>query len=197
VLRRAEALAENESELLDRCRRGDAAAWRELVERHARSVFALCYRFSGRVDLAEDLTQEAFARVYQQLGRYRPADGAFGAWLATVARNLAIDQLRRTRQERLRRVDGEVMEHVASPDGNPERALQREERARLVRRGLHGLVPELRTPLVMRDLAGMSYDEIAHSMALPLGTVKSRINRARLELARRLLGLAGGVVEVE
>jgi RNA polymerase sigma-70 factor (ECF subfamily) len=190
-------LADSESEVLDRCRRGDAAAWRELVDRHARPVFALCYRFAGRADLAEDLTQETFARVYQQLGRYRTADGSFGAWLATVARHLAIDHLRRTKQERLRRVDGQIMEQMPTQHDNPERAVEREERARLVRRGLGGLVPELRMPLVLRDLAGMSYDEIAHSMALPLGTVKSRINRARIELARRIVGLAGGALGVE
>jgi RNA polymerase sigma-70 factor (ECF subfamily) len=190
-------LVDNETERLDRCRRGDPAAWRELVECHARSVFGLCYRLLGRVDLAEELSQETFARVYQQIDRYRVTEGAFGAWLAAVARNLVIDHLRRTRQERMRRVDGEIMEHMASPRDNPERALERSERVRLVRRGLNGLTPELRTPLVLRDLAGQSYDEIAGSLALPLGTVKSRINRARLELARRILGLAGGAAVVE
>jgi RNA polymerase sigma-70 factor (ECF subfamily) len=190
-------LAESDSELLERCRRGDPGAWRDLVESHARSVFALCYRFVGRVDLAEELTQDTFARVYQQLGRYRVADGSFGAWLATVGRNLAIDHLRRTRQERLRRVDGEVMERIPTSEASPERIVERAERVNLVRRGLRGLAPELRLPLVLRDLSGMSYDEIARSLALPLGTVKSRINRARLELARRIVGLTGGAAVVE
>ncbi len=147
--------------------------------------------------MAEDLTQEAFARVYEQIDRYRENDGAFGAWLTTVARNLAIDHWRRLRVERERTTTSEALDRLPAGDSGPERALERHERVRLVHRGLRGLTPDLRLPLVLRDLAGLSYDEIARSLALPEGTVKSRINRARLELARRLVGLGAAAQAAE
>jgi len=184
-----EGLTDNDSDLLSRCRGGDEGAWRELVQRHTRRVFALSYRFTGRVDEAEDLTQEIFVKVYQTLDRYRAGDGSFTAWLMAVARNQAIDQYRRRRQERLRRVeDPEIIDGTASGEEGPLPGLEREERVRLVHRGLRALPPDLRLPLILCDLQGLPYDEIATTLHLPLGTVKSRINRARLELAKRLLG---------
>ena len=190
-------LTTTDSDLLPACRGGDEAAWRSLVELHTRKVFGLAYRFTGRVDEAEDLTQEVFVKVYQTLHKYREADGPFGAWLMAVARNHAIDHHRRGRQERARRTeDPIVLETAPAREEHPIAGLEREERARLVHRGLRALPPELRLPLILCDLQGLSYDEIAKSLEVPLGTVKSRINRARLELAKRLLGrrheLAGG-----
>jgi RNA polymerase sigma-70 factor, ECF subfamily len=176
-------------DLLPRCRRGDEAAWRELVSRHTRRVFALAYRFTGRVDESEDLTQEVFVKVYQTLDRYREGEGAFGAWLMTVARNHAIDHYRRRRQDALRKTEEpEVLDTVASGDEGPLRSLERDERVRLVHRGLRALPENLRVPLVLSDLQGVPYEEIAASLQVPLGTVKSRINRARIELAKRLSG---------
>jgi len=178
----------SDADLLPGCRGGDEAAWRALVERYTRKVFGLAYRFTGRADEAEDLTQEVFVKVYQTLHRYRETDGPFGAWLMAVARNHAIDRYRRGRQERLRRSeDPLVLETAASGEEQPLAGIEREERAKLVHTGLRALPPDLRAPLVMCDLQGLSYDEIAAALELPLGTVKSRINRARLELAKRLL----------
>ena len=176
-------------ELVEGCRRGDEAAWRELVRRHTRKVFGLAYRFAGRVDEAEDLTQEVFVKVYERLERYRADTGSFGTWLMTVARNHAIDHYRRRREERLRTFDAaEDLERFASREERQDRSLEREERARLVRRAVRSLPRELREALVLCDLQGLAYEEIAESLGVPLGTVKSRINRGRLELARRLLG---------
>ena len=184
-----EALTEDDSDLLLRCRRGEEAAWRDLVSRHTRRVFGLAYRFVGRVDEAEDLTQEVFVKVYQTLDRYRASDGAFTSWLMAVARNQAIDHYRRRRQEQRRRIeDPELLEEAPSGEEGPLRSLEREERVRLVHRGLRALPAELREPVILFDLQGVSYEEIAGILAVPLGTVKSRINRGRLELARRLLG---------
>lgn len=182
-------LTDNDSDLLPRCRGGDEAAWRELVAHHTRRVFSLAYRFTGRVDEAEDLTQEIFVKVYQSLERYRAGDGSFTAWLMAVARNQAIDQYRRRRQERVRRVeDPEIVEGMASTEEGPLPGLEREETKRLVHRGLRALPADLRLPLILCDLQGLPYGEIAATLQLPLGTVKSRINRARLELAKRLVG---------
>jgi RNA polymerase sigma-70 factor (ECF subfamily) len=190
-------LTTTDAELLPGCRGGDEAAWRTLVERHTRKVFGLAYRFTGRADEAEDLTQEIFVKVYQTLHKYREADGPFGAWLMALARNHAIDHYRRGRQERTRRAeDPALVETAPAREEHPVVGLEREERARIVHRGLRALPADLRLPLVLCDLQGLSYDEIATSLGVPLGTVKSRINRARLELAKRLLArrreLAGG-----
>ncbi len=178
---------ETDGERLERCRRGDEAAWRELVSLHTRRVFALAYRFSGRVDEAEDLTQDVFVKVYQALDRYQPAAGSFQAWLMAVARNHAIDHYRRRREERLRSDDDqERLEALPARGEAQDQAVLREERARLVRRALRALPADLREAVVLCDLQGLPYEEIAQALAVPLGTIKSRINRGRIELARRL-----------
>ena len=188
AVERLAPLTESDSELLRRCRAGDQAAWGELVARHTRKVFGLAYRFVGRVDEAEDLTQETFVKVYQNLERYRDSDGSFPTWLMTVARNQAIDHYRRRKEERLRRTDEpEGMDTLSSPDEGPLRRLEREQRIELVRRGLATLPVDLREPLILCDLQGLPYEEAATILQVPLGTVKSRINRGRLELAKRLM----------
>ncbi|MBI3932846.1 MAG: sigma-70 family RNA polymerase sigma factor [Acidobacteria bacterium] len=182
-------MTETDGDLLLRCRRGDETAWREVVARYTRRVFAVAYRFTGRVDAAEDLTQEIFVKVYQSLDGFRESGGSFGAWLLTVARHQAIDDYRRRREELRRQVeDPAMLEGLRAPGDSPLRSLERDERVRFVHRGLRALPAELREPVVLCDLEGLSYDEIAKTLGLPLGTVKSRINRGRLELAKRLLG---------
>jgi RNA polymerase sigma factor (sigma-70 family) len=182
-------LTETDDVLLERCRAGDEAAWQALVSRHTRRVFNLAYRFVGRVDEAEDLTQDIFVKVFQSLDRYRESDGAFGTWVGTVARNHAIDNYRRRREERSRRLeDPEVLDVIPGKDESPLRSLERAEQARIVHRGLRALPADLREPLVLCDLKGLSYEEVAETLQIPLGTVKSRINRGRLELAKRLMG---------
>ncbi len=190
-------MSTSDDDLLPRCRRGDEGAWQELVSLHTRRVFGLAYRFTGRVDEAEDLTQEIFIKVYKTLDRYRETDGPFAGWLMTVARNHAIDHYRRRKQDLLRRTeDPRILETAPAKEEHPIVGLERQERARLVHRGLRALPPDLRLPLILCDLQGLPYDEIASTLQVPLGTVKSRINRARLELAKRLKGrqheLAGG-----
>lgn len=179
---------DSDTGLLQRCRAGDEEAWRELVARHTRRVFNVAYRFVGRVDEAEDLTQEIFVKVYQSLERYRPEHGRFETWLGTVARNHAIDHYRRRKEERLRQVDEAAgMEAISSGDEGPLASLERKERVEAVHRGLRALPADLRQPILLCDLQGLAYDEAAHVLGIPLGTVKSRLNRGRLELAKRLL----------
>jgi RNA polymerase sigma-70 factor (ECF subfamily) len=150
-------------------------------------VFGLAYRFTGRVDEAEDLTQEIFVKVYQTLGRFVESEGSFPAWLMTVARNHAIDHYRRRKEEHRKTAsDPEVLEFMPSGEEGPLRALERGERVALVHRGLRALPLDLREPLILCDLNGLPYEEAARALGVPLGTVKSRINRGRLELAKRL-----------
>jgi RNA polymerase sigma-70 factor (ECF subfamily) len=180
-------LTENDRDVLRRCRAGDQAAWHELVSRHTRRVFGLAYRFCGRVDEAEDLTQEVFVKVFQNLHRFQETDAAFSTWLTSIARNQAIDHYRRRREERLRRAqDPAILDAASAPGPGPLADVEQAERVALVRSGLRALPVELREPLVLCDLQGLPYEEIAGVLAIPLGTVKSRINRGRLELARRL-----------
>ena len=148
----------------------------------------MAYRFVGRVDEAEDLTQEIFVKVYQSLERYQADQGRFETWLGTVARNHSIDHYRRRREERLRRIDqAEGLEGFSSGEEGPLADLERKERIEAVHRGLKALPYDLRQPIVLCDLQGLAYEEAARILSIPLGTVKSRINRGRLELAKRLL----------
>lgn len=182
-------MSASDDELVRRCRQGSEAAWHELVSRHTRRVFGVAYRFTGRVDEAEDLTQEVFVKVYQKLDRYRDEQGAFTTWLTAIARNQAIDLYRRRREERQRRVDDpERIDVTPSGASGPQADVERKERVELVRSGLRALPPDLREPLMLCDIRGLSYQEAAETLEIPLGTVKSRINRGRLELARRLMG---------
>ena len=188
-------LAED-THLVARCVQGDEGAWRELVERHTRRVFAIAYKFCGRVDQAEDLTQEIFVKVYQSLGRYRAEDGKFEAWFGSVSRNHAIDNYRRTREERARRHgDPAVIDFVASGAATPLEDLEKDERVALVRQGIGALPADLREPILLCDLQGLAYEEAAETLGIPLGTVKSRLNRGRLELAKRLSGRVRGMAQ--
>jgi RNA polymerase sigma-70 factor (ECF subfamily) len=158
------------------------------VTEHGRKVFNLAYRFVGRVDEAEDVTQEIFVKVYRSLDRFREEDGSFAAWLMTVARHHAIDRYRRRRDDRRHVADDPAaLAAVPSGDESPLQGLEREERTQLVHRGLRSLPPTLREPLILCDLEGVSLEDAASALGIPLGTVKSRLNRGRLELARRLL----------
>ncbi len=107
---------EPEAQLVQQCLRGDGAAWEELVRRHSRRIFNLCYRFTNQRQEAEDLSQEVFMRVYKTLGSYRDIYGAFGTWVTSVTRNLLIDHYRRTRRDRLTDSMEDVMTQVESKE---------------------------------------------------------------------------------
>ena len=174
--------------VIDRCLDGDEAAWEQVVARFERKVFHIAYKFTGRHDAAEDLTQEVFLKVFKSLDKFhREAD--FSTWLSSVARNYCIDHYRASRREKEVVVDDLVAFDLApaSVGSNPHRALEDRDRRSFLRRGLEGLPEKLREAVVLRDLQGMSYQEMAERLELPEGTVKSRINRGREELTRLLL----------
>ncbi len=169
---------------------GDEAAWEELVRTHTRRVYGLCYRFTGKDGEAQDLTQEVFLRIYRTLKTFRATEGAFTTWLARLTRNLLIDNYRRTRQERLTDSIEEqlpVMEQSSVSAGSrPESLVAGREASEILQAGLQKLSPELREAVILRDLQDMEYREIADILHIPEGTVKSRLNRGRAELARVL-----------
>jgi RNA polymerase sigma-70 factor (ECF subfamily) len=176
-----------DSVVIERCMRGDESAWEELVRTHTRRVYGLCYRFAGRDSEAQDLTQEVFLRVFRTIGSFRAAEGAFSIWLARVTRNLLIDHYRRTRRDRATdSIEDQLPvleeEHAAQPD----RILAGRETSEILQAALQRLSPELREAVILRDLQELEYREIAQVLNIPEGTVKSRINRGRAELARVL-----------
>ncbi len=175
------------ADLLRRCLEGDEAAWQTVVRTHRRKVFNIAYKFVGNVEEAEDLTQDVFIKVFRSLGTFdRRAN--FQTWLYSVTRNLCIDHYRSLRKEREalnRDLDVNVLA-PASPGRSPHQILEAQDQASLLRRGLDRLPEAMRTAVVMRDLRELSYEDIARALALPAGTVKSRISRGRAELARQI-----------
>jgi RNA polymerase sigma-70 factor, ECF subfamily len=182
--------------LVRRCLAGESVAWEEIVRLYNRRIYNLCYRFTNSPDNAEDLTQEVFIRVYRTLVTYDIEKGAFTTWLAALTRNLLVDHFRRSRQDRVTEsIDAGMTEERDSPamsdrlrDPGPSPAdhLASQETQKLVRRALAKLSPDLREAVILRDLQDMDYKEIAQILRVPEGTVKSRINRGRMELARLL-----------
>jgi RNA polymerase sigma-70 factor (ECF subfamily) len=174
--------------LVERCLQGDDAAWETVVKSYGKRLFNLSYRYMNSKEEAEDLTQEILIRVYQNLKSYRPEAGSFQAWILRVARNLIIDRYRQLR--RFSAMGGsEELEAANIADDRmktPQQAAEHREFSRFLQEGLQSLSPELKEALILRDLEGMAYQEIAGLINVPEGTVKSRINRGRIELARLL-----------
>ena len=180
---------DQDSSLVARCLSGDDTAWEELVRVHTRRVYGLCYRFTGADGEAQDLTQEVFLRVFRTLKTFRSTEGSFGTWLARLTRNLLIDHYRRTRQERVTDSIEEqlpMLEESTAMSARPEGLLAGREASEVLQAALQKLSPDLREAVILRDLQEMEYREIAQVLKIPEGTVKSRLNRGRAELARIL-----------
>lgn len=179
--------AQSTDELIERCLKGDQAAWSEIVARNWRKVFNVAYRFVGRHEEAEDLTQEIFLKIFRALHTFdRRAN--FQTWLISISRNFCIDHYRSRRKER-DTIAGDVDASTLSPvskERGPQSLMEQRDLRDLIRTALDGLPSTLREAVVLRDLQEFSYHEIAERLGLPEGTVKSRINRGRSELAARL-----------
>jgi RNA polymerase sigma factor (sigma-70 family) len=182
--------------LVRRCIAGDAAAWEEIVQRYHRRIYNICYRFTGSGTDADDLTQEVFIKMYRTLNTYDTERGAFMTWVTTVTRNLLVDHFRKTRQDRVTdSLDTPQSEQEdAMPLGEripdrglaPDTKVQSREAKEAVHEALQKLSPDLREAVILRDLQDLDYRDIATVLRVPEGTVKSRINRGRAELARLL-----------
>ena len=173
--------------LIARCLSGDQAAWEAIVRQNWRKVFNVAYKFVGKHEEAEDLTQDIFLKIFKALATFdRRAN--FQTWIVSISRNLCIDHYRSVRKERMtiaREVDTNDLQ-PASTDRTPYAAAEHQDLRVMLRQALQTLPETLRTAVVLRDLQELSYQEIADRLQLPEGTVKSRINRGRLELARQL-----------
>ena len=178
------------TDLIERCLQGDVAAWDALVRTYWRRVFNIAYKFVARYGEAEDLTQEVFVKLFRALPTY-DRRATFDTWLTRVSRNLCIDYYRRRRREEERVTtdvdpDALTLDHLVAP---PDASLEQRDHIALVRKALANLPPAFREAVALRDVHDLSYEEIARRLHLPEGTVKSRINRGRKELADHLRGL--------
>ena len=176
--------------LVERCRRGDGLAWEQLVRNCQGRAYGLAWHYLRNVEDARDVTQEAFVRVYRQLDAFE--GGRFLAWLLRITRNLCIDQLRRRKArpptEDLRADEHErAMPPDTAPD--PEQAWLTDGRKRTVHAALARLSGANREMILLKEIQGLRLDEIASLLGLPLGTVKSRSSRARVELARQVVAV--------
>jgi RNA polymerase sigma-70 factor (ECF subfamily) len=177
------------SQLVERCLNGEEAAWEDLVRLHTRRVYAIAYRFTGSDQHAQDLTQEVFLRVFRSLRNFRAGEGSFTVWLGRLTRNLLIDHYRASRADRATDSIEErlpMIEETTAMAARTDGMLAGREASELLQAGLQKLSPELRETVILRDLEEMEYREIAQVLQVPEGTVKSRLNRGRAELARVL-----------
>ena len=173
--------------LIEQCLAGDQVAWEQIVRQNWRKVFNVAYKFVGKHDEAEDLTQDIFLKIFKALKTFdRRAN--FQTWIISISRNLCIDHYRSVRKERqtiARDVDSSELQ-PATPDRGPYAQAEHQDLRVQLRQALETLPVTLRTAVVLRDLQELSYQEIADRLGLPEGTVKSRINRGRIELAHQL-----------
>ena len=182
--------------LVRRCVSGDAAAWQDIVQQYHRRIYNICYRFSGSPDDASDLTQEVFIKMYRTLSTFDTTRASFMTWVTTVTRNLLVDHFRKGKYDRItdsleatagNQEDGlTIAEQLEDRGAGPESRMRSQETQRLVHEALKRLSPELREAVILRDLQDLDYKDIAKVLNVPEGTVKSRINRGRTELARLL-----------
>ncbi len=178
---------QTDKSLVERCLAGEDLAWDELVRAHTKRVYGLCYRFTNSSTEAQDLTQEVFLRIFKSVKSFRSDEGNFTTWLARLTRNLLIDHYRRTRQDRSTdSIEGQlpILEEKLTATARPDGLVAGREAREQLQSALQKLSPELRETLILRDLEEMDYREIADVLKIPEGTVKSRLNRARAELAR-------------
>lgn len=182
--------------LVRRCVSGDAAAWQEIVQQYNRRIYNICYRFSGSADDAADLTQEVFIKMYRTLSTFDTTRASLMTWVTTVTRNLLVDHFRKGKYDRItdsldatpgNQDEGLTLaEQLEDKSASPETKMRSQETQKLVHEALKRLSPELREAVILRDLQDLDYKDIAKVLNVPEGTVKSRINRGRTELARLL-----------
>ncbi len=176
-------MAADERDLITRSCAGDLEAFESLVRAHQDRIYNLAYRLTGNREDATDAAQEAFIRAYRALPRFR-RDAAFSTWLYRIATNAALDLVRR----RPAVPPVELTADYRAPD-NPEVEAQRRETHRRIHAALGHLPPEYRAAVVLRDLQGLDYEEIAHILQVPIGTVRSRLSRGRGALRAELTDL--------
>ena len=171
--------------IIRECLEGRQGAWETLMNMYAKRVFNMAYQFCGSRQEAEDLSQEVFLKLYNSLPKY-DFQKNFTAWLLTLTKNHLIDEYRKTKWEKKQRDEFDERVLTQASEAGPEDSFARKETQAIIWEGLNRLSSEMRLAVVLRDLQGQSYEAMAEILDLPLGTVKSRVNRARIALAEVL-----------
>ncbi len=161
-----------------------APSWEDIVEQHSARVYRLAYRLTGNVHDAEDLTQDVFVRVFRSLHTYRP--GTFEGWLHRITTNVFLDRMRRKQRIRMDALSEESAARLPSRGPGPEQAYDDTHLDDDVQRALDALSPDFRAAVVLCDIEGLSYEEVAATLGIKLGTVRSRIHRGRAQLREAL-----------
>lgn len=181
-----------EEELIKRSKKGDLFAFEELLRMYEKKVYAIAYRYMGNREDAMDMAQEAFLKAYQAIGSFR-GESAFGTWVGRIVSNKCLDELRRRRninitsfEEEVELEEGSLRKEVAAPDASPEEQYLQQEKAEYLQRLIDDMRPDYKAVIIMREVEGRTYDEIAAEMNCSLGTIKSRLSRARNYLKERI-----------
>jgi RNA polymerase sigma-70 factor (ECF subfamily) len=161
-----------------------APTWEQVVREHSSRVYRLAYRLTGNPHDAEDITQEVFVRVFRSLDSYRP--GTFEGWLHRITTNLFLDSVRRKQRQKTDALAEDAAERLPGREPGPEREFEFRHLADDVQAALDALSPDFRAAVVLSDIEGLSYEEIATTLGVKLGTVRSRIHRGRAQLRRSL-----------
>jgi RNA polymerase sigma-70 factor (ECF subfamily) len=179
------------STLLERCCEGNELAWEALVRQFQARIYGIAYHYVGNAEDARDLAQEAFIRIYQNLA-LSPGETLFLPWIIRITRNACIDHLRRKKaRPPAHDIAADEMLTLQAPGGDPDKLYAADSRKRLVHSALQEMSHLNREIILLKDIQGLGLEEIAAMINVPLGTVKSRCNRARIELARKLAFLRG------
>jgi RNA polymerase sigma-70 factor, ECF subfamily len=176
----------DEKGLVERCRQGEDEAWRELVDLFGQKIYSVAYHFTLKREDAEELAQEIFLKIFENLHRF---DGGFplAAWIVSLSRNLCIDRYRRRKREKsFRFVTDDAVSPMLTSSDDPAADALKKERTKILFSALAEIPEDLAEILVLRDLDGLAYEEIGRALALPDGTVKSRLFRARTEVAKKV-----------
>ena len=177
----------DERDMIERASRGDAAAFNHLMEQHERRMYAVALRMCGNREDAQDCLQEAMLRVYRAIGGFK-GQSSFSTWVYRITMNTCLDELRRKKNRQNTSLDNllDLGWSPADESNAPEKQAMRSELRRNLNRAIQELPEEMRSAVVLRDIQGFSYDEIARMLEINVGTIKSRISRGREKLREKL-----------
>lgn len=185
-------MGQDEKLLISRSKAGDIEAFEELIEAYQKKIFSFAYRIIGNYEDAADMAQEALIRIYKSIGGFKE-QSSFSTWIYRITTNVCLDEIRRRKSkkeysldEEVQMDDGQLKRQVMSDDPGPEEVFEKEELRSIVKNAIDKLPEEQKVVITLRDIQGLSYDEIAEVLDCPGGTVKSRISRARQALKKVL-----------
>ena len=182
-----------ESELIKKAKKGDIAAFEELVRLHEKKVYTIAYKYMGNYEDAGDITQETFIKAYQVIETFR-GEASFGTWVYRIAANKALDELRKRKkfqitslEEEIELEAGSVSKEIAAEDATPEEYYLQQETGQYLQQLLNEMREEYKVVIIMREVEGRTYEEMAKALDCSLGTVKSRLSRARNHLKEKIM----------